>query len=280
MLAGGSPVASAEETKRFRWDFKRTQAELNDDAYAGALRSLAHQRGLKLSIEAYDPTGGFLNPLTYGSEADLPMAEFWITRWSAWHLLSPRLLASVGHVYGKPIVGAESFTAWAESDPFIEHPYSVKAIGDWAFCEGINRFVFHRSVLQPWTNCAPGMSFGGFGCPRQPARQLTLDARALHLRDQVGPFVGVGAVVIQFLRAVGVTDVAPSVGANAVVALVVRRNRRPGALRRRVFQLRQEALTFESGPAGRRVRSGSGKYPITRQAGSTARLGLRLDRRR
>ena len=163
VLAGGSPVASAEETRRFRWDFKRTQAELNDAAYAGALRSLAHRRGLKLSIEAYGPTGSFLNPLTYGAEADLPMAEFWITRWHAWHLLSPRLLASVAHVYGRPIVGAESFTAWAESDPFTEHPYSVKAIGDWAFCEGINRFVFHRSVLQPWTNCAPGMSFGGFG---------------------------------------------------------------------------------------------------------------------
>src|ERR1039458_1435831 len=119
-------------------------------------------------------------------------------------------------------------------------------------------------VLQPWTNCAPGMSFGGFGCPRQPARQLTLDARALHLRDQVGPFVGVGAVVIQFLRAVGVTDVAPSVGANAVVALVVRRNRRSGALRRRVFQLRQEAVTFESGPDRQVAEFDQGRVKIGR----------------
>ena len=161
-LAGGAEVGSAEETKRFRWDYKRTQAELNNAAYAGALRERAHRRGLILSIEAYG-TGGFLNPLTYGAEADLPMAEFWIARWGAWHLLSPRLMASVGHVHRKAIVGAESFTAQPQSDPFSEHPYSVKTIGDWAFCEGINRFVFHRDVLNPWPDLAPGMSFGGYG---------------------------------------------------------------------------------------------------------------------
>ncbi len=162
VVAPGTIVGSAEETKRFRQDYKRTSAELNNEAYAGALRKLAHRRGLQLSIEAYG-TGGFLDPLTYGAEADVPMAEFWIVRWGAWHLLSPRLMASVGHVHGKPVVGAESFTSWPESDQFTEHPYSVKTIGDWAFCEGINRFVFHRNVLHPWTDLAPGMSFAGYG---------------------------------------------------------------------------------------------------------------------
>ncbi|MGH7972097.1 MAG: glycosyl hydrolase, partial [Limisphaerales bacterium] len=37
--------------------------------------------------------------------------------------------------------------------------------GDWAFCEGINRFVIHRYAFQPWTDPtrAPGMSMGPFG---------------------------------------------------------------------------------------------------------------------
>ena len=162
VVAPGTSVGSAEETQRFRQDYKRTSADLNNEAYAGALRKLAHRRGLQLSIEAYG-TAGFLDPLTYGSEADVPMAEFWIKRWDAWHLLSPRLTASVAHVHGKPIAGAESFTSTADRDAFTEHPYSVKTTGDWAFCEGINRFVFHRNVLQPWTNLAPGMSFAGYG---------------------------------------------------------------------------------------------------------------------
>jgi len=162
VAAPGTIVEGAEETRRFRQDYKRTSSELNNEAYAGALRKLAHRRGLQLSIEAYG-TGGFLDPLTYGAEADVPMAEFWIVRWGAWHLLSPRLMASVGHVHGKPVIGAESFTSWAESDPFTEHPYSVKTIGDWAFCEGINRFVFHRTALNPWPDLAPGMGFAGYG---------------------------------------------------------------------------------------------------------------------
>ena len=29
-------------------------------------------------------------------------------------------------------------------------PATIKALGDRAFCEGINRFVFHRYALQPW----------------------------------------------------------------------------------------------------------------------------------
>lgn len=155
-------VGTADETERFRRDFNRTCAELNDEYYAGALRKISNHHGLKLSIEAYGQ-GGFLNPLTYGAEAELPISEFWIARWGGWHLLSSRLLSSVAHVYGKQIVGSESFTSWADNDPFTEHPYSVKTTGDWAFCEGVNRIIFHRTVNDPWKNLLPGMSFAGFG---------------------------------------------------------------------------------------------------------------------
>ena len=65
-------------------------------------------------------------------------------RWGAWHLWSSRLMASVAHANGKRVIGAESFTSIAANDAWTEHPYSIKTTGDWAFCEGINRFVFHR----------------------------------------------------------------------------------------------------------------------------------------
>ena len=46
-----------------------------------------------------------------------------------------------------------------------EHPFSVKVYGDWAFCEGVNRFVVHRYAMQPWTDPPrrPGMSMGPWG---------------------------------------------------------------------------------------------------------------------
>ena len=162
-LAGGPPLGSEELTLRFHRDFKRTQSELVSENYSAVLRDLSNRRGLKLSIEAYAPNCEFVNSLNYGAEADLPMAEFWVTRWGAWHLLSSRLMASVAHTTGKPIVGAESFTATVDNGSWTEHPYSIKAGGDWAFSEGVNHFVFHRSVLQPWAGYEPGMTFGPFG---------------------------------------------------------------------------------------------------------------------
>ncbi|MGZ4960990.1 MAG: glycosyl hydrolase [Limisphaerales bacterium] len=161
-LTGRVTVENDKQTDRFKRDYLRTEMELNDENYAGAFRKLAHKRGLQLSIEAYG-TGNFLNSLTYAEHCDLPMSEFWINRWDAWHLLSSRLMASVAHVKGQPFVGAESFTATADRDAFTEHPYSVKTTGDWAFCEGVNRFVFHRTALNPWPNLQPGMSFAGYG---------------------------------------------------------------------------------------------------------------------
>jgi len=73
-------------------------------------------------------------------------------------------MASAAHVYGQRILGAEAFTA-NDNERWLHHPAAIKALGDWAFCEGINRFVFHRYALQPWTNPdrAPGMSMGPWG---------------------------------------------------------------------------------------------------------------------
>jgi hypothetical protein len=72
-------------------------------------------------------------------------------------------MASAGHVYGKRIIGAESFTS-GDQEKWREHPALLKSHGDRAFCEGINRFVFHRYALQPWTpERRPGMTMGPWG---------------------------------------------------------------------------------------------------------------------
>ena len=69
-------------------------------------------------------------------------------------------MASSGHVYGHPVIAAESFTATPENGRWQNHPYRLKPLGDLAFTEGINRFVFHRYSAQPWVNRAPGMTMG------------------------------------------------------------------------------------------------------------------------
>ena len=111
-----------------------------------------------MSIEGC--SGGPLDEVPYGGRADVPMSEFWTGgQTETWN----KEMASCGHVYGRPVIAAESFTATPENGKWQNHPYRLKPLGDQAFTEGINRFVFHRYSAQPWLNHPPGMTMGPYG---------------------------------------------------------------------------------------------------------------------
>jgi len=152
----GRVVDSLEISERFLWDLRQTVNDLLVENYAGHMATLARRNGLRLSIEAY---GGPSDDITYGGRADEPMGEFWIGGDAFWTL---KEMASAAHVYGRPILGAEAFTA-NDRERWQQHPASIKALGDRAFCEGVNRFVFHRYAMQPWLKYRPGMAMGPWG---------------------------------------------------------------------------------------------------------------------
>lgn len=152
----GRVVDSLEISERFLWDLRQTAGEMVIENYAGHMAELAHKSGLRLSIEAY---GGPCDDVTYGGRADEPMGEFWIGG-GAWETL--KAMASSAHIYGRPILGAEAFTA-GDRERWQQHPGSIKALGDRAYTEGVNRFVFHRYAMQPWLDCRPGMTMGPWG---------------------------------------------------------------------------------------------------------------------
>ncbi len=160
-VLAGRIVGSPEISERFLWDMRMTAGDLLNENYAEYLAGLAHKHGMRLSIEAYG--NGPFDDIRYAGCADEPMAEFW---WPAQANLHPSCLemASAAHVYGRPILGAEAFTATNE-ERWLGHPALLKALGDRAFCEGINRFVFHRYAAQPWTNPdrSPGIGMGPWG---------------------------------------------------------------------------------------------------------------------
>jgi hypothetical protein len=155
----GRVVESLEVSERFLWDLRQTISDLLVENYAGHFRELAQKNGLKLSIEAYGDAA--FDDVTYAGHCDEPMGEFWSWAYGG-AAESVTEMTSAGHVYGKRIIGAESFTA-TDAEKWQGHPGNIKTLGDWAFCEGINRFVFHRYALQPWLNCRPGMSMGPWG---------------------------------------------------------------------------------------------------------------------
>jgi hypothetical protein len=153
----GRVVDSPEVSERFLWDMRRTVADLFAKNYFGHFTELCRKHGLKSLVEPYE---GPFESLQCGAANDVPMGEFW-----AGHGLDPwvKMASSVGHIYGQKVIGAESFTGDPDHGKWMDDPYSLKALGDLAFCQGINRFIFHRFAHQPWLDKYPGMTMGQWG---------------------------------------------------------------------------------------------------------------------
>jgi len=159
VINGGKNIGDAAMASRFRWDFQQTISELLAENYVGKLAELSHKHGLRLSIEGYDLPFG--DEAIYTEQADEPMSEFWATGGNQ-NAAKGRQMASVAHVMGQKIVGAEAFTA-GDNEQWKMHPATVKALGDYQFSQGINRFVIHRYAHQPYLDRFPGATMGPWG---------------------------------------------------------------------------------------------------------------------
>jgi hypothetical protein len=152
-------IGDKQMAGRFRWDYQQTISELLAVNYVGRLAELAHDHGMRLTIEGYNlPLG---DEATYTARADEPMSEFWATGGNE-NQSKGRQMASVAHIMGQKIVGAEAFTS-GESEAWKMHPATVKALGDYQFSQGINRFVIHRYAHQPYLDRFPGATMGPWG---------------------------------------------------------------------------------------------------------------------
>jgi hypothetical protein len=154
----GRVVESDEISERFLWDLRQTAQELLLENHAVYLKELAHRNGFGLSIEPYDMTP--CADMSLGSLADVPMCEFWLYGFNTTYSVIEA--ASIAHTTGQPVVAAEAFTS-SETEGWQAYPGSMKELGDWAFCAGVSRFVFHRYQHQPWLKWRPGMTMGPYG---------------------------------------------------------------------------------------------------------------------
>ncbi|MEL7586219.1 MAG: glycosyl hydrolase [Prolixibacteraceae bacterium] len=160
-IYSGQTVESTELSERFLWDVRLTSQELVLENHAGRFKELGRRYGFTLSIEPYD-----MNPtadLDLGSVADVPMCEFWTDGYGFNSSFSCIETTSIAHVQGKPVVAAEAFTA-DSPEAWKKYPGNMKDQSDWAFCAGINRFVYHTFAHKPYGNhLRPGMTMGPYG---------------------------------------------------------------------------------------------------------------------
>ena len=157
----GQVVGSLEMSERFLWDVRLTSNELILENHAGRFKELGRRDGFKLSIEPYDmdPTAD----LDLGSVADVPMCEFWTDQFGFNSAFSCIESTSIAHVQGKPVVGAEAFTA-ESFESWKKYPGNMKNQSDWAFSMGINRFFYHTFAHKPYGDgLKPGVTMGPYG---------------------------------------------------------------------------------------------------------------------
>ena len=153
----GRVVDSLEVSERFLWDLRQTVSELVVENYAGRMRELAHEHGLRLSIEAY---GG-------------PPATICLTRAGPTSRCANSGSAAERSKRARKWPPPRTPTANRSSAPNRSRPPIrnagsnipplYKSLGDRVMCDGVNRFVFHRYAMQPWLNYKPGMTMGPWG---------------------------------------------------------------------------------------------------------------------
>lgn len=157
----GRIVENVEISERFLWDVRQTAMELVLENHAGHFKNVGKKHGFTLSIEPYD-----MNPtadLDLGAVADVPNCEFWTDGHGYNSAFSCIEASSIAHVHGRPVVAAEAFTG-DHTEAWKMYPESVKNQGDWAFCIGVNKFVYHTFAHQPLDNkYKPGMTMGPYG---------------------------------------------------------------------------------------------------------------------
>ena len=154
----GYIVGNRDVSDRFLWDFRRTLADMFAENHFSTATEFLHNQGIKTYGEVSGVSLEILEDALLNKKyVDIPMGEFWFRS------LHPDLMyyqdirgaASASHIFGKKIVGAESFTGGG-----YESPWSLKKVGDYWFTQGVNRIIFHTSAHQP-LDTKPGNTMVG-----------------------------------------------------------------------------------------------------------------------
>ncbi len=160
----GRVIENTDYTERVLWDLRSTIADLTYENYFLYFYEKCHASGLTLTGETYG--WGPFDASRVAKMVDWPMTEFWYSpdpknRSKNWNWVT-QVMSSAARLSGKKVVGAEAYTRMRGD--WTAHPYLMKIQGNRAFCEGVNRFVFHSSAHQPFgEHVKPGMTMGMFG---------------------------------------------------------------------------------------------------------------------
>ncbi|HEC42520.1 MAG TPA: glycoside hydrolase [Bacteroides sp.] len=160
-IVAGFVVDDMETSNAFLADFRKTLADLVANNHYARFQEYAHKYGMGIQPESAGPHAGPMDGIKNYGFSDIVMSEFWspsLHRPQPSNRFYLKQASSAAHIYGKKIVGAESFTTigphWND-----ELWHDQKSAFDHEICAGLNRMYFHTFTCSPPEMGLPGQEY-------------------------------------------------------------------------------------------------------------------------
>lgn len=171
----GYIIENENVTKRFLYDFRKVWSDIIIDSHYKKATEICESNGIEFVAEAAGPGIPIHNcpfeSLKASGNLSFPRGEFWHVSnkneffRNTHEVAKNRFLnelqvlkgvASASHIYNQKYVEAEAFTGL---HIYTEGPGDLKHTADRAFCEGLNRIIFHTWPHTPKKAGEPGWAY-------------------------------------------------------------------------------------------------------------------------
>jgi hypothetical protein len=160
-VVAGYVIEDIETSNAFLADFRKTLGDLVAYNHYAVFQDYAHKYNMGIQPESAGPHAGPMDGIKNYGFNDIVMSEFWSP---SPHRPNPenrfflKQASSAAHIYGKKIVGAESFTTigphWND-----ELWHDQKSAFDHEICAGLNRMYFHTFTCSSPEMGLPGQEY-------------------------------------------------------------------------------------------------------------------------
>jgi hypothetical protein len=161
-VVAGKIIENRAHSNAFLADLRKTIAHCVSENHYRRFAEHAARYNMGIQPECSGPHAAPLDGITNYKHSDIVMSEFWIP---CPHRPRPdnrfylKQASSAAHIYGKQIVGAESFTSLRKPHWGVELWYDMKPHMDFEYCEGLNMIFFHTFTSSPQEMGIPGQEY-------------------------------------------------------------------------------------------------------------------------
>ncbi len=160
-VVAGYIIEDINRSNAFLADFRKTLGDLVAYNHYARFSEYAHKYNMGIQPESAGPHAGPMDGIKNYGFSDIVMSEFWspsLHRPKPENRFFLKQASSAAHIYGKKIVGAESFTTigpqWND-----ELWHDQKSAFDHEICAGLNRLYFHTFTCSPTEMGLPGQEY-------------------------------------------------------------------------------------------------------------------------